>query len=185
MPLVQSQRISLGRIAGQFDLLAIPLLAALGTDDEPIAGEFQLHVLLADAGDFGQHQHVVLFLMNVEQRLPHIFGHHVARGRPVQVAEGLDLDFLLALVAQRRFHGKPVHAAEFSLRIEILEFSAVRELFAGFGQLTSLSIRPPSFPSTPPSLNPRLPAGSSAPGRRVSSVLCVFWHGNSLSSQMV
>ena len=56
----------------------------------------------------------------------------------MNVSEGLDLQLSLALVSQRGADRNAIDAAEFSLRVESLEFAAAGDVFAVLGQLDEL-----------------------------------------------
>ena len=188
MPLVHSQRMFCWeKRPGQGDFLAIALLAALGADRQAVVGQLQLHVLLADAGDLGQHQDVVFLLVDVDQRLADVLDHGLAGGLAADVAEGLDLDFLLALVAQGGLDGEAVDAAELALGVEALELAG---LARGSGRFRpgrpAFPSALPSFPSKPPRLKPTsraafVAAGVVGPGG-AGSVFLHFGHRCILSA---
>ncbi len=136
MPLAHSHcMFSAGEGLGQDDLLVIAFFAAAGAERQAVPGQLQLHVLLAHAGDFGQHQDVVVFIVDVAQRLADVLDHRVAGGLAADVAEGLDLQLALALAAQGGLDREAVDAAELALGVESLELAGVGEVLAFFRQV--------------------------------------------------
>ena len=121
---------------GQIDLLTVGRLASLGEERQPTIGHIQLDTLLRNTGKLNQNQHTVIFLVNIDQRLAYVLALGAIHGASADVAERLDLQLRLPLIAQSGLDIDSIDAANPALIV--LEFAGAREFLAGFGQLAQL-----------------------------------------------
>ena len=134
MPLLHSQcMFSSANSLGKVDLLAVGRLAALGGELQPIVGQLQRDVLLLTPGISTKTStwSSSSWMSTSGSRTSSPCG--ALRGTAADVAERLDLEFLLAVFAQRGLDIDAVDAADFSAGV--LEFAGSGEFLAGFGQL--------------------------------------------------